>query len=329
MNWAPIIDDFKGRRVLVAGDICLDRWCRYDPAAGEPSRETGLPRIGVVRTEVTPGAGGTVAVNLASLGAGQVAVLGAMGRDGFGFELKRSLAASHIDHRFLVASPRIQTFTYTKVINVENGDEDQPRLDFINNEPLPGEVQDQLMANFHACCQDFDVIVVADQAETDQGGVVGDAFREMIAAFAERHPEKILVVDSRHRIERFRNAIAKPNVDEAEAASRRLFGTVDLPRLRDTIGRRPLVVTRGAKGALLIDDRGQKGIPAAAVPDPVDLCGAGDSFAAGMALVLGSGGDVETAIRFGVLVSSVTIMKKGTGFADPAEILARAGAEAG
>ena len=33
---------------LVVGDICLDRWCTYDPATSEPSRETGIPRIGVV-----------------------------------------------------------------------------------------------------------------------------------------------------------------------------------------------------------------------------------------------------------------------------------------
>src|SRR5207253_11338742 len=47
-------------RALVVGDVCLDRWCRYDPALSEPSRETGLPRVAVVSTEVTPGAAGTV-----------------------------------------------------------------------------------------------------------------------------------------------------------------------------------------------------------------------------------------------------------------------------
>ena len=49
MNWAPVIDEFKRCHVLVVGDICLDRWCRYDPATRDPSRETGIPRIGIVR----------------------------------------------------------------------------------------------------------------------------------------------------------------------------------------------------------------------------------------------------------------------------------------
>ena len=86
MNTAAILQAFRGLRVLVAGDVCLDRWCRYDPREGLPSRETGLPRVGVVSTEVTAGAAGTVANNLASLGAGRVAVLGVVGEDGFGWE---------------------------------------------------------------------------------------------------------------------------------------------------------------------------------------------------------------------------------------------------
>ena len=93
-------------RALVVGDICLDRWCRYDPALADPSRETGIPRIGVVATEVTPGAGGTVANNLAALGAGSVAVLGVVGDDGFGYELRAALAARGISHELLVRCPR-------------------------------------------------------------------------------------------------------------------------------------------------------------------------------------------------------------------------------
>jgi bifunctional ADP-heptose synthase (sugar kinase/adenylyltransferase) len=51
---------------LVVGDICLDRWCTYDVSLSEPSRETGIPTTGVMGSYVSPGAGGTVANNLAS-----------------------------------------------------------------------------------------------------------------------------------------------------------------------------------------------------------------------------------------------------------------------
>ena len=324
MKWTSLVKEFKKCRVLVVGDICLDRWCHYDPREADPSRETRIPRLGIVRTRTTPGAGGTVANNLASLGAGRVAVLGAIGQDGFGFELERALAAQRIDYRMLVASPNIQTFTYSKVINIDSGKEDKPRFDFINNKPLPGEVEDQLIANFHKAYKRFDVIVVADQAETDHGGVVTEAFREVIANVAERNPEKIVIADSRARIERFRNTIAKANREEAVAASKKLFGKVDYQALRSAIGKRPMVVTEGPKGACVVDERSKRRIPAAPIKRLVDHCGAGDSFAAGLALALHVSGDLELATRFGILVSSVTIQKEGTGTATAAEVLARA-----
>lgn len=324
MNCAGILDEFGDTKVLVVGDICLDRWCHYEPGESDPSRETGIPRIGIVKTEVTPGAGGTVANNLASLGAGHVAVLGAIGQDGFGFELERALVARQIDYHMLVASPEMQTFTYSKLINCETGLEDRPRVDFINTKPLPEDVEDQLIANFHANYRSFDVIMVADQAETAQGGVISEALREVIADVAERNPQKIVMADSRYRIDRFRNAIAKPNTMEADEACRKLFGRTDYRRLRAAIGKHPLVVTQGSKGVSLVTDDGEKLVPSVPVEDPVDTCGAGDSFSAGLALALRATGDIELAARFGNLVSSITIMKKGTGTATPPEILEKA-----
>jgi len=58
------------------------------------------------------------------------------------------------------------------------------------------------------------------------------------------------------------------------------------------------------------------------VARPVYPCGASDSFSAGAALALAATGDPIEAARFGNLVSSVTIMKEGTGTASPDEVLA-------
>lgn len=324
MNLPDLMARFSGSHVLVVGDICLDRWCYYDPAAAEPSRETGMPRVGVVSTAVTPGAGGTIASNVVALGAGRVSVLGAIGQDGFGFELERALAERKIEYNLVVASKNIQTFTYTKLINKRTAIEDLPRCDFINTSSLPADVENQLIANFNVHFNEFDVILVSDQAETERGGVVTAWFRDLIADVAERYPQKVIVADSRTRIELFRNVVAKPNHEEAAAASQRLFGLTDFQRLRAVIGSRPLLVTQGDRGVLLVDERGEHLVPCETIPNPVDICGAGDSFAAGMALALRATGDFPTAIRFGHLVSSITIMKKGTGTAAPEEILAKA-----
>src|SRR5687768_17534033 len=140
MTPLQILDGMSHLKVLVAGDICLDRWCWYDPATSEPSRETGIPRVGVVRTELTPGAGGTIANNLVALGAGSVTVLGVIGEDGFGWELLRELGSRSISQDLMVVTPTVSTFTYTKLLNAATGEEDQPRVDFINTEPLQSDI---------------------------------------------------------------------------------------------------------------------------------------------------------------------------------------------
>lgn len=307
---------------LVVGDVCLDRWCTYDPAAAEPSRETGIPRIGVVRTEVTPGAAGTVANNLAALGVGRVAVLGAIGEDGFGHELSRALAGRGIDAGLCVRSPEIQTFTYTKVINGDTGVEDHPRLDFINTRPLAPEIERALLDRLTAAVDAFDVILISDQAETSQGGVVTPAVRDLLAELAPVYGEKVFLADSRARIGLFRGVAIKPNEQEAEAACRELFGRIDYDALRRHAQAPLLMITHGARGVMVASAAGETWVPTRPVEHPVDICGAGDSFSAGAAAALAVTRSPVEAARFGNLVASITIMKKGTGTASPEELRA-------
>ena len=321
MTAAAILEKFPKLRVLVAGDVCLDRWCRYDPALADPSRETGIPRIGVVATEVTPGAAGTIANNLAALGAGRVAVLGMVGNDGFGYELRAALGARGISHELLVDATGVPTFTYTKLINAATDAEDLPRVDFVYTLPVPEPVEAELIARLERAAPEYDLILVSDQAETHQGGVVTPAMRSAIARLALALSDKLFWVDSRLRAEHFRHAVVKPNQQEAEAASMRALGRVDYAELRRHMQAPCLIVTHGGKGALVVDERGERWAAAKEVANPVDICGAGDSFSAGAAMALAATGDPLEAARFGNLVASITIMKKGTGTASPREVL--------
>jgi len=134
--------------------------------------------------------------------------------------------------------------------------------------------------------------------------------------------EKVVWVDSRVRPEHFRGVILKPNRDEAEAACSRVFGRVDFRGLFQHTEAPLVIVTRGDEGALVIDKDGETMVSGRSVEKPVDICGAGDSFSAGAAMTLAVTGSGVEAARFGNLVASITIMKKGTGTASPDEVLA-------
>jgi rfaE bifunctional protein kinase chain/domain len=273
--------------------------------------------VGVISTEVTAGAAGTIANNLAALGAGRAAVLGVVGEDGFGWELERALLARGID-ALLIRSDEVPTFTYTKLINHASGEEDLPRIDFIHTRKISEALDARVVEALERAVADFDLVIVSDQAETAAGGVVTARMRDTLTRIAEG---KIVWVDSRVRAELFRGVMLKPNRAEAEAASRRAVGRVDFPGLFRHTASRLLMVTDGGAGAVVVDERGETMVAGLAVEKPVDICGAGDSFSAGAAMTLAVTRSAVEAARFGNLVASITIMKKGTGTASPEEVL--------
>jgi len=320
MNVDDILAGIATRSALVVGDVCLDRWCHYDPALADPSRETSIPRIAVTEVECTPGGGGTVASNLRSLGAERVAVLGVIGDDGHGYELRRALEQRGIDGSALVTTADVSTFTYTKLINRISGVEDLPRVDYVNGQDLATEVQDRLAERFHRLAPQTDVVLVSDQAELDCGGVVTAKLREAISEFAAAHPQAVVWVDSRTRGDLFRGVLVKLNELEALQACANLGIATDYEALRRHIGHPILVLTRGADGCVVVTEGGQTLVPGYRIEHPVDICGAGDSFNAGAALALSLTHDPVAAARFGNLVASITIMKPGTGTASPEEL---------
>jgi len=321
MTTAEILAAFPRLSALVVGDICLDRWCTYDPALSEASRETLIPRIAVVRTEVTAGGGGTVANNLVALGLGSVAVLGVAGDDGHGYELARALNAQHISSEMLIRAPAIPTFTYTKLINSTTNIEDLPRVDFISTVPLDAAVELRILDLLPQAVDSFDVIFIADQAETSAGGVVTPAVRHRLAELAQNQPDKVFWADSRARMEFFRHVVIKGNREEADAACQRALTRYDMQGLREHCRSKLLIVTEGPEGARIVESSGEQFCKTKPIPKPVDICGAGDAFSAGAAMALAVTGSAMEAVRFGNLVSSITIMKKGTGTASPAEVL--------
>ncbi len=320
MTPREILDKLPSLSALVVGDVCLDRWCTYAPELSHPSRETGIPRVAVVRTEVTPGAAGTVASNLADLGVGSVSLLGLVGDDGFGYELKQALSERRISFDLLITHPGHPTFTYTKLINQATGVEDLPRVDFISSEPTPARAESMVLEQLREWAGRFDVVFISDQAETQIGGLITPLIRRELEPLAAR---QFFFVDSRMHLNDFRGVVLKPNQEEAETMCRRLFGEPRaFDRLRDFTQAPAMMVTHGGDGVMLVRPGLQQWVPTVKVANPVEICGAGDSFSAGAAMAMAAGASDLEAIDFGHRVASITVMKKGTGTATPAEILA-------
>lgn len=326
-----ITQQYKGKRIVVCGDVFLDRYLWIDPSRAEISVETGRTAHQVVEETSAPGAAGTVAANLAALGA-SVVCIGVIGTDGDGYTLRRGLHAIGVDDSLLIETPDRPTATYTKpVYRDANGlVVEHDRLDIRSRVPLPEQYAQRIQEHLDTVSRSCDAIVFADQMPEDGAGVVTTAVHETIRHIAARTPELPMFADSRRRIGHFRGVICKPNIHEAAAA----LGITDvssadptmMARALSTRTGRPVVLTLAERGALVRINDTVTQLAALPVDCPIDIVGAGDSVMAALALSTAAGATLVEAAEIAMFVAGVTIRKLGTtGTATPAELTTLAG----
>jgi len=325
-----ILNRFPSLTILVVGDFFLDKYLVIERALGEISLETGLEAHQVIEVRCSPGAAGTVTSNLRAMDV-HVVALGVLGDDGEGYELKRALQATGVDVSALMERRDRFTPTYTKPMRREPDGSTQElnRLDIKNRSPLPTEVEDEIISRLRQIVPRVQGVIIADQAQERNCGVITDRVRDEIAALARAHPSVIFAADSRERIGLFRNAILKPNAREA---TRAIYPERDVELDRAGVeacgaalarrNGRPVFLTLGADGILVFHAGGSTRVPACPVRGPIDIVGAGDATMAGLVAALCAGATPQEAALVGNLAASVTIHQIGTtGTASRAQIV--------
>lgn len=336
-----VLESGKRPVIAVVGDYCLDKYLLIDSRLEESSLETGLPAHQVRHKRIFPGAAGTVANNLAALGA-EVLAVGLCGDDGEGYELLRALRERHIDVSGITRCPEMFTPTYIKPIYEKDGSERElSRLDIRNSTPVPAEAVKQVKKALPELVPRCDAVAVADQFTDQTGSVLGGDLPDLLAELAESYPEKFFMADSRSYATRYRNMLVKCNAGElldmvyrlghpeakAEvaadvSANRSLKTLLEAGTRLASRNTRPVLVTRGAEGAILFDTASEPVfIPAIPVSPPIDICGAGDATNAGLTFARALGIPLPESALVAAIVSSITIRQIGvTGTADLEEV---------
>lgn len=332
-----LLQKFPSLHILVVGDFFLDKYLSIDPALSEISLETGLEAYQVVEIRHSPGAAGTVVSNLRALET-QVAVVGVIGRDGEGFDLKQGLVQRGVTIEALLETPERFTPTYTKPMlrsaTPGGSERELNRLDIKNRRPLPAELEAAVIAQLDRLVSVVDGVVIADQVQERNCGVITDKVRAALARLAEQYPTKVFVADSRVRIGEFERVIIKPNMHEAREAVGGLedwrigrlegwkvgdYGGDDGLAAARSYGRvlfaqnqKPVLVTLGAQGILVVTEEGFEHVRGIPVSGEIDVVGAGDSVMAGVVAGLSAGGTAAEAAFIGNMAASITIQQIGT-----------------
>jgi bifunctional ADP-heptose synthase (sugar kinase/adenylyltransferase) len=205
------------------------------------------------------------------------------------------------------------------------------RMDIKNRRPMPADVEGAIVDRLRNLVPQVDGVIVADQVQEANCGVITDKVCGEIVTLAQEHKEVFFAADSRKRIGRYQNIIIKPNAFEAVAAVRtRCPDEVSIALARECGAAlyqrsgKPVFLTLGDQGVLLFTDAGLEQIPAIRVEGELDIVGAGDSFMAAIMSALCSGASPREAALVGNLVASITIQQLGTtGTATPSQVLRR------
>ena len=296
-----IVPDTSKARILVVGDVMLDRYW-----FGEVSRispEAPVPVVKVERVEERPGGAANVARNCAALGA-RVALLSVVGVDEAGRALERLLAASNIDAS-LHEDPQLDTTVKLRVIGRQ---QQLLRIDF-ENAPTH-EVLQAKLAEYQQRLGDCDIVVLSDYGK---GGLthIGEMIR-----LARVAGKPVLVDPKGDDYARYAGAsVITPNRAELRQVVGRWRDEDDLRRrtqkLRAELGIDALLLTRSEEGMSLFTADGVGHEPALA-REVYDVSGAGDTVIATQAVMMAAGTNLADAMKLANRAAGVVVGKLGT-----------------
>jgi D-beta-D-heptose 7-phosphate kinase/D-beta-D-heptose 1-phosphate adenosyltransferase len=308
---------FGARRVVVAGDLMLDRYLWGQVERISP--EAPVPIVRLERETQTAGGAANVARNLSGLGL-KVFLAGVTGADDSRVLLLRELESDGLSGDGVLASGDRGTTVKTRVVGNQ---QQMVRIDAEQATPLTPGDQERLLAAVSAQLPNADALVLSDYAK---GVLTGDLCRELIAS-ARRLGLPVLVDPKRTSFDCYAGAtLVTPNRSELALATGAPVGDLDAlieagTRMRNELDLGLLALTLSEQGMVLIDPAGPLFIPAVA-QEVFDVSGAGDTviatFAAGFAARL----DRADIAHLANLAAGVVVGKVGTAAVSAAELLA-------
>ena len=302
-----ILDKFQNTRVLIVGDVMLDRY--WWGAVGRISPEAPVPVVRLTNTTLAAGGAANVAANVAGLGAVPL-LLGVVGMDAEADSIRQILDTSGVASDHLIGVSGRPTTVKTRVIAHS---QQVVRIDHESDAGIDPATEELVFMELKAMIQDADAIVISDYAK----GLLTDSLLKRLIALGRETGRPILVDPKGKDYQKYRGAtLITPNRREAAEACNLTETAVDMV---DTAGRQllseleidSLLVTEGEEGMTLFRLEGAKHFPAAA-REVYDVTGAGDTVIATLATAIGAGADLETATLIANAAAGVVVEQIGT-----------------
>ena len=314
-----LIDHFASRRITVVGDVMLDRFLIGRVSRMSP--EAPVPVVVYDSDEFRLGGAANVANNLRELG-GSVDLIGVIGNDESGAQLRSELAAKGIHATGLITDQERKTTTKMRVVTTRN--QQVSRIDFESDHEVGAAIENALAAQVEMRARSAQVVLVSDY----QKGVVTRRSMAHLLSFAHANGVPVVVDPKVPHIDYYAGAaLVTPNHIEAESATNsRIATNEDAQRaaaeLRQRIKVDSVLITRGEHG-MWLDHAGTHGYLPASAREVADVTGAGDTVIATLALAIAAGATMPEAARLANEAAGIVVGRFGAATVTPQELKAR------
>lgn len=317
-SFLDALDHFATARILVLGDVMLDRYVYGQVERMSP--EAPIPVLAYNREQAMPGGAANVARNIAALG-GQAVLLGVVGQDAAGRAIESLCANEKRITAHLVIDITRPTTEKTRFIA---GRQQLLRLDREKAAPLSDDAVRSLIKAFEEVLPTLDLVILSDYAK----GVLTDAVLAHVIERARRLQKPVLADPKSADFNRYRGvSLLTPNRAElARAAGRACEDAASVSdaarALMERHGLPALLVTRSEQGMTLIRTGLAPLNLTAEAREVFDVSGAGDTVMAALALALAVEMPMDDAARFANLAAGIVVGKSGTAAVHPDDLRA-------
>ena len=305
----PALPDFSALRVLVVGDVMIDRYLtgRVDRI----SPEAPVPVLRWQQQEDRLGGAANVVVNVAALGAWG-AVAGAVGVDENAQSLRGLFNAHGLPEEFLVSDTERPTTVKTRVISQE---QQLLRVDRESTEELSPEVASKLLQLIEGRLksQGLDLLILQDYNK----GVLGSTTITALLELASRYGIMTAVDPKASNFWDYRGVeLFKPNLREVQQqlnfAVTATQAALDraAARLFDRLGCRRVMITLSQHG-IYTNDGQRSAIHPTQARRIADVSGAGDTVISVAGCALAVGMELEASARLANLAGAQVIARPG------------------
>ncbi|HON55555.1 MAG TPA: D-glycero-beta-D-manno-heptose-7-phosphate kinase [bacterium] len=310
------IQKFKKSRILIIGDLILDRYL-----SGEVSRispEAFVLVVEVKKNWIVPGGAGNVVNNLCSLGA-QVIISGLIGKDYYGDKIKKILKAEGADVSGIFVDNNRPTILKTRIIA---RNQQVVRVDVETRKKIHDELICKIQKFINSKKNEIDAIILSDYGK---GLITPEIIESAVKIKNEKNIP--LVVDP--KIEHFKYykniTIMTPNKKEAsEGSGLAITDERSLYKVGKTIKKElnleALLITRSEEGMTLFEDDCIFNIPTEAT-EVYDVTGAGDTVVSVLTLCLSCGCDFKSSAVLANIAAGEVVKELGTTTIKPNQLI--------